>query len=178
MKPANLTSTLLTRKGLASPTLVGGPSRTAVPLPALPALSSSPILPALALPLLRTKDVSPKPPIAAPIASGHDKIESDRFASAPRAAFDRRVHMSLRLDPGRHLRLRLEASRTGRSMQSLLIQALDEFLERDGPGTSDPEIAQDHRNGSPEVGRPDVGSRREPSQTISVEADSGSTRPQ
>ncbi len=166
MKPANLTSTLLTRKGLASPTLVGGPSRAATPLPALP---SSPILPALALPILRPKDVPPKPPIEAI----HDRIESDRFASTPRAAFDRRVHMSLRLDPGRHLRLRLEASRTGRSMQSLLIQALDEFLERDGPGTIDPETARDHRNGSP-----DVGSRREPSQTISVEADSGSTRPQ
>lgn len=160
MKPANLTSTLLTRKGQASPTLVG-PSRVAMPLPALP---SSPTAP-----LLRHKDVPPRQSTEAP----HGNVESDRFASVPRAAIDRRVHMSLRVDPGRHLRLRLEASRTGRSMQSLLIQALDEFLERDGPGTSDPEFAQNHRNGGPEVG-----SRREPSQSVGVEAGSGSTQSQ
>jgi len=159
MKPANLTSTLLTRKGQASPTLVG-PSRVAAPLPSLP---PSPIPP-----LLRLKDLPPKQ-----TTEGHGNIESDRFAHAPRAAVDRRVHMSLRVDPGRHLRLRLEASRTGRSMQSLLIQALDEFLERDGPGTSDPELTENRRNGSSEVG-----SRREPSQSVGVEAGGGSTRSQ
>jgi len=157
MKPANLTSTLLTRKGQASPTLVG-PSRTALPMPA-PPLSP-------AAPLLRLKDLSPA-------EVRHGNVESNRFANAPRAAVDRRVHMSLRVDPGRHLRLRLEASRTGRSMQSLLIQALDEFLERDGPGTSDPEFAQNLRNDGSEVG-----SRREPSQSVGVEAGGGSTRSQ
>ena len=158
MKPANLTSTLLTRKGLASPTLVAGSSRTAVPLPALP---PSPISPASTLPLLRAKDVLPKRPTKArpnTTKARPDTIERNQFANAPRAAIDRRVHMSLRLDPGRHLRLRLEASRTGRSMQSLLIQAMDEFLERDGPGTSFLEPEGSLRNDTP-----DVGSRREPS---------------
>ena len=158
MKPANLTSTLLTRKGLASPTLVGETSRMAVPLPALPPL---PISPAPTLPLMRAKDAQPKQPAKAQ----PDTIERDRFASAPRAAVDRRVHMSLRLDPGRHLRLRLEASRTGRSMQSLLIQALDEFLERDGPGTVYLETEQKPRELSSKVSPPEVGSRREPTRS-------------
>ncbi len=156
MKTANLTSTLLTRKGLASPTLVNGPSRRAVPLPALPASSSSP-----ELPLLLAKVVPPQQPTD--VRPG--KIVSDRFNRTLRAAVDRRVHMSLRLDPGRHLRLRLESSRTGRSMQSLLSQSLDEFLERDGPGTCYPDAAQSHCNASPSIGDPDVGGRRTPLQT-------------
>lgn len=160
MKPANLTSTLLTRKGQASPTLVG-PSRVAVPMPALP--------PSPVPPLLRVKEVPPKPPTE--IRFGN--VDTGRFAGAPRAAFDRRVHMSLRLDPGRHLRLRIEASRTGRSMQSLLLQALDEFLKRDGPGTSKPEPADDAHRRSPEGG-----SRREPSQPLGAEGDGGSTQSQ
>jgi len=125
----------------------------AVPLPALP---PSPAAPASTVPLLRAKKVQPKKPSKV----RPDTVERDRFVSTPHAAVDRRVHMSLRLDPGRHLRLRLEASRTGRSMQSLLIQSLDEFLERDGPGTSFPETEQNLHNGNL-----DVGSRREPSQT-------------
>jgi hypothetical protein len=158
MKSANLTSTLLTRKGQASPTPVG-PSRMAVPLPAMP--------PSANLPLLRIKDVPP----AQPNDAHHENAEIDRFTSTARASVDRRIHMSLRLDPGRHLRIRLESSRTGRSMQSLLLQALDEFLERDGPGNSDSETAR-HNGG------PDIGSRRKPSQTIGVEAGGGSTRSQ
>ncbi|MHA1599603.1 MAG: hypothetical protein ACTSW2_02165 [Alphaproteobacteria bacterium] len=160
MKPANLTSTLLTRKGQASPTLVG-PAGVAMSLPALS--------PAPTLPLLRIKDVPPDHFTEAL----HRNIEIDQFTKSRRPAVDRRVHMSLRLDPGRHLRLRLESSRTGRSMQSLLLQALDEFLRRDGPGTSDPESAHTIHNG-----RLDMGSRREPTQTIGVEADGGSTRSQ
>ena len=159
MKPANLTSTLLTRKGHASPTPVGPSFRaTAVPLPAMPLAS---------MPLLRIKDVPPKPPGE----TRNVNAETDRFSPAARTAVDRRIHMSLRLDPGRHLRIRLEASRTGRSMQSLLIQALDEFLERDGPGASASETAHDLQNGNP-----DIGSRRKPSKPFGVEAGGGSTR--
>ncbi len=159
MKPANLTSTLLTRKGQASPTLVG-PSRAAVPLPPSPSLAT--------LPLLRVKDVPPRQPAEPPA-----NVEANRFAGAAHAAVDRRNRKSLRVDTGRHFGFRLEASRTGRSMQSLLIQALDEFLERDGPGTSGPDMAPGRRNGGG-----DLGSRREPSQTSGAEAGNGPTRAQ
>src|SRR3972149_4418508 len=125
MKPANLTSTLLTRKGRAQPTLIS-PPRSAGPMPAEPPPSPAP-------PLWRAKESLRSPSAAA----WHEHIHMDRYAEVPRHDVDRRIHMSLRLDPGRHLRLRIEASRTGRSMQSLLLQALDEFLERDGPGTID-----------------------------------------
>jgi hypothetical protein len=95
----------------------------------------------------------------------------DRYADAPRQDVDRRIHMSLRLDPGRHLRLRIESSRTGRPMQSLLLQALDEFLERDGPGTSD---GQAPHNGAHD--NQGTGNRRKPGQPIGAETDGGSTQ--
>ncbi|MFZ5610010.1 MAG: hypothetical protein ACOY99_10420 [Pseudomonadota bacterium] len=40
----------------------------------------------------------------------------------------RRVAMTLRLDPQRHLRLRLLSALAGRSCQALLIEALDGYL--------------------------------------------------
>jgi hypothetical protein len=159
MKPANLTSTLLTRKGRAQPTLIS-PPRSAGPMPSAPPPSPAP-------PLWRAKE-----PLRLPSEdawNGH--APSYRHADGPRHDRDRRKHMSLRLDRGRHLRLRIEASRTGRSMQSLLLQALDEFLERDGPGSIGGHASV---NGAP--GRQDTGNRREPGQPIGAETDGGPTQ--
>ena len=158
MKPANLTSALLTRKGQAQPTLIS-PPRSAAPI--------TPVSPSALPPLLRPKELPAAP--ATEVWPGYN--EAYRFAAVPRAAFDRRVHMSLRLDPGRHLRLRLEASRTGRSMQSLLLQALDEFLACDGPGTRG---GHSSHNGT--FGNHEIGNRREPEQPIGAETDGGPTR--
>lgn len=158
MKPANLTSTLLTRKGQAQPTLIS-PPRSAVPITSVP--------PSASLPLLRRKEL-PAPP-AAEAWPGYN--EAHRFAEVSRSAFDRRVHMSLRLDPGRHLRLRLEASRTGRSMQSLLLQALDEFLAGAGPGTRGR-----HSSHYGTFGNHEIGNRRDPGQPIGAETDGGPIR--
>jgi hypothetical protein len=160
MKPANLTSTLLTRKGRAQPTLIS-PPRSAGQMTSVPPPSPAP-------PLWRAKEPARSPSTVA----WHENSLADRYANAPRQDFDRRIHMSLRLDPGRHLRLRIEASRTGRSMQSLLLQALDEFLERDGPGTSGGHASHNGAHGSQ-----DTGNRREPGQPpIGAETDGGSTQ--
>jgi hypothetical protein len=156
MKPANLTSRLLTRKGQASPTLVTPPRPTAL---------------AGELPLLRPKEPEgPSDPVP-------DGIALNRHTAMPRGAFDRRVHMSLRLDPGRHLRLRLEATRRGRSMHSLLIEALDDFLARDDSNGRAPQ--RPHGNGTGNgAGANDHGSRREPARTSGVETGGGSSRSQ
>jgi len=151
MKPAHLTSRLLTRKGQASPTLVAPPH---------------PTIAAATLPLLRAKAPEPR---ADPALSD---LALNRRTALPRAALARRVHMSLRLDPGRHLRLRLEAMRRGRSMHSLLIDALDEFLAHDEP----PQRQNGFATGSHQDAN-DHGSRREPSQTLGVETGGGSSRP-
>lgn len=152
MKPANLTSRLLTRKGQASPTLVAPPHPTSA---------------AANLPLLRPK--SPEL-LADPILDG---LTLNRHAAIPRTIFDRRVHMSLRLDPGRHLRLRLEATRRGCSMHSLLIEALDTLLARE----VSPQRPNGFTSGSGQ-GSGDHGSRREPSRTQGVESGGGTTRSQ
>lgn len=152
MKPANLTSRLLTRKGQASPTLVAPPHPTSA---------------TANLPLLR-----PKPPelLAEPMLGG---LDLSRHLTVPRAVFDRRVHMSLRLDPGRHVRLRLEATRRGRSMHSLLIEALDDLLARDDSPRRANGFPADHGQD-----RGDHGSRREPSRTHGAESDGGTSRSQ
>ncbi len=50
-------------------------------------------------------------------------------ALAPRSAARGKAAFTLRLDHGRHLRLRLASAMTRRSSQALLTQALDSFLD-------------------------------------------------
>ena len=52
---------------------------------------------------------------------------------APGVAKPARVKMSLRLDPGRHLRLKLTAAHMRVSVQELLTNALDQYLNQVGP---------------------------------------------
>lgn len=78
------------------------------------------------------------PPVLAQRAALAERIAGDGFASLeaarliqrdmadkPRAAF------TLRLDPARHLRLRLASALSNRSAQQLLTEALDAFLRAD-----------------------------------------------
>lgn len=61
-------------------------------------------------------------------ADGQPDLVRDRFG---------RVRVSLRLDPHRHLRLKLLAAHSRTSMQETLIAALDAFLEGEGIGVKD-----------------------------------------
>ncbi len=46
---------------------------------------------------------------------------------------DGRSRLSVRLDPVRHLRLKLVSAHTGKSLQNILIEALDEHIGRAAP---------------------------------------------
>lgn len=65
-------------------------------------------------------------PAASPMPLGDVRADAPRTSAAgkPKAAF------TLRLDPDRHLRLRLICAVTHRSAQQVVTQALDEFLAR------------------------------------------------
>jgi hypothetical protein len=49
----------------------------------------------------------------------------------------KRVRVSLRLDTDRHLRLKLVATHLNRTLQSVFVQAVDEFFERHAPNVLD-----------------------------------------
>lgn len=101
MKPAAaLTSSLLARKGFAAPS---GPLpfQTATPAPAPRAASPLP------------RDAQPRPAAK---------------KAAPAGGKSRRVALTLRLDPERHLRLRLLAAHQHMSSQDILSAALDQYL--------------------------------------------------
>lgn len=88
--------------------------------------------------LLRTK---PAPADAAtPGRAGDLRIVGGaRLAKAPGPAQQAgaRVRIGLRLNVERHLQLKLLATHEQRSQQSLLIQALDEYIERHAPDVID-----------------------------------------
>ncbi len=117
LKPARLTSTLLTRKGLASP--------STAPLAETP-----------------TSPATPEPtPLRADLSDwiGPRKSESNAKESVPTAprSAEKRVRVSLRLDMDRHLRMKLVATHLNRTLQSLFTQAIDEYFERHTPDMSD-----------------------------------------
>jgi hypothetical protein len=75
--------------------------------------------------------VEPEPTAQSePTAQPEPVVEQTRApvkrASAPAA--DRKAAFTLRLDAGRHLKLRLASAVTGRSAQQMVTQALDDFL--------------------------------------------------
>jgi predicted transcriptional regulator len=133
LKPASLTSALLTRKGMASPSAAPASRANMVEL-----MQGQPPLPA---------ETPPSPARPAPIplrAHLSDRIRpkmSERKAgenmpTAPRSA-EKRVRVSLRLDVDRHLRLKLVATHLNSTMQSVFTQAIDEYFERHTPDMLD-----------------------------------------
>ncbi len=137
LKPARLTSALLTRKGMASPS-AAPPSRANM----VESMQAQPSL-------LAETPPSPATPEPTPLRAGLSdwigprksarKSESkakESVPTAPRSA-EKRVRVSLRLDVDRHLRMKLVATHLNRTLQSLFTQAIDEYFERHTPDMSD-----------------------------------------
>ena len=72
-----------------------------------------------------------EPEAVAPIAVAPRFIAAPRHAMRPRAANGSKAKaaFTLRLDPARHLKLRLACALDGRSAQHIVTAALDQFLE-------------------------------------------------
>ena len=130
MKPlARLTSDLLFRKGSAQPAvpaphrhgLLPGDEAPAQPAPDKPAATAQ-CKPSLA-----------KKPFAWLGAARPDQTSSAQRTQAGSGGKRKRVRVSLRLDLPRHQRLKLAAMQEERTQQSILTQALDEYLERHTP---------------------------------------------
>jgi len=133
LKPARLTSALLTRKGMTSPS-AAPPIRANM----VESMRAQPPLPAETPP----SPAAPEPtPLRADLSDwiGPRKSEGKAKKSvltAPRSA-EKRVRVSLRLDVDRHLRMKLVATHLNRTLQSLFTQSIDEYFERHAPDTSD-----------------------------------------
>jgi hypothetical protein len=107
-RPAMLSSALLARKGDATPT------------------GYTPI---------RAQEVNASTaktghPVSTPVSV----IKPDFTAIGGRLSADsERARVSVRLDPDRHLKLRLTAAHLHNSLQDIMIDALDRYLEQIGP---------------------------------------------
>jgi predicted transcriptional regulator len=130
LKPASLTSALLTRKGMASPSAV--PASRANMVESMP---SQPPLPTETPPSPATPE--PTPLRANPPDRIRPKQKAGESVPTARRSAEKRVRVSLRLDVDRHLRLKLVATHLNRTMQSVFVQAIDEYFERHTPDMSD-----------------------------------------
>ncbi len=159
LKPASLTSGLLTRKGMASPS--AAPASRANLVESIP---GQPPLPAETAPSPATPELTP---LRADLSDwiGPKKSESEAKESVPTAprSAEKRVRVSLRLDVGRHLRMKLVATHLNSTMQSLFTQAIDEYFERHIPDMSDAitllRIHERGEKGGNESGRKATGNR-------------------
>lgn len=115
---ASLTGQLLVRKGAARPSPSQDASWSA-------RLTASGHIPAYAPPPSqspsRLQADAPVPPVERKTGALH--------LAWPAQDAKRTVKLSLRLDPERHRRLRLAAVHTDQSLQALLVNALDGYLE-------------------------------------------------
>ena len=133
MKPARLTSALLTRKGMASPSAAPVSRANMVEL-----LQAQSPLPAETPP-------APATPVPAPgLGDLSDRIrlkksgrKSKKSAPTLPRSSEKRVRVSLRLDADRHLRVKLLATHLNQTLQSVFTQAIDEYFERHNPDMLD-----------------------------------------
>lgn len=123
--PARLSSGLLSRKGLATPS--AGPEARAN-------MAGAPDAP---LDTLAAETTRPQPRQApAPARSTlADWVAPDPAPSAGARSqvAQKRVRVSLRLDADRHTRLKLVATQRNCTLQSLFTEAIDEFFIRHAP---------------------------------------------
>ena len=137
MKTARLSSSLLMRKGGASSI----PDLTPYAAPPSQAVEQDTSeLQAGAKAPDREAAGAPRPTVAAVDTAsrgqGAARPVRDRDAPLVRDHFGR-VRLSLRLDPHRHLRLKLLAAHSHRSIQETLIDALDTYLADQGQSIRD-----------------------------------------
>ncbi len=159
LKPARLTSALLTRKGMASPNAAPASRANMVE-----SMQGQPPLPAETPP----SPATPEPtPLRANLSDRIRPTKSERKAgknlpTAPRSA-EKRVRVSLRLDVDRHLRMKLVATHLNSTMQSVFTQAIDEYFERHTPDMLDAitllRIRERGEKGGNESGRKASGNR-------------------
>jgi hypothetical protein len=120
LKTASLTSALLARKGAAAPAAIA------------PAAVVAPTV------LEYRAPVWPKPAAPAPVVRPGPMLDAGREPSreatrSPKADHTGWVKLSLRLDPRQHLRLKLIAAHLRVSIQSLMTEAFDRYLEQATP---------------------------------------------
>ncbi len=121
VKATRLTSSLLLRKGKAAPTSAHGPQGTQGPQ----GNGIGPIH-------LRSVEGTPPPAFASTWRRETRPDQNPAEAERPSARTDRfgRVRVSLRLDPERHLKMKLAAAHGRQSVQDFLVSALDRHLDR------------------------------------------------
>lgn len=139
---ASLSSGLLARKGQARPamrrqmTLDAGDdlgwNDMGEPLPVTDQATEAPLPPVLAQreELAETLDAPIEAPVQAPMEAGSEPtVVAPVRAASVLLTGTRRAAFTLRLDPDRHLRLRLASATRGLSAQRLVTQALDDLLK-------------------------------------------------
>ncbi len=120
---ARLTSSLLSRKGSAQPA-VPASHRIGLPLTSEATAQPAPQEPAASAPAKQVLLAKPN----------HWSTPDPRHGTQPEnQRGKKRVRVSLRLDLDRHRKLNLVAMQTGRTLQSLLTQALDDYFQRHAP---------------------------------------------
>jgi hypothetical protein len=133
LKPASLTSALLTRKGAASPS--AAPASRANMVESMqgqsPLSATTPSSPATPEPTFLRADLSDRIR-----TKRSERKAGESMPTAPRSA-EKRVRVSLRLDVDRHLRMKLVTTHLNSTMQSVFIQAIDEYFERHTPDMLD-----------------------------------------
>lgn len=127
-KAAGLTSSLMSRKGAASP---------AVPALQKDGVTPAPMARAEPAPTHKGTEWLPSRPDALTFAQKRSEPASLIGTLPKRRSKNGRVRISLRLDMDRHLRLKLITAHSRRTMQSVLLEALDDYFERRTPDTVD-----------------------------------------
>ncbi len=71
-------------------------------------------------------------PSSAPDAEARSLVPDLRRTGAGKGDKQQRIGITVRLDPGRHLRLRLGAAHLNRNLQEFMMEALDKYLDEIG----------------------------------------------
>jgi predicted transcriptional regulator len=158
-KPARLTSALLTRKGMASPSAI--PATRTNMVESTPPQTAQP--PEASPPPAHLKPVRPLAKLSDWIGHKTGGVETVEPVSKAEGSAEKRVRVSLRLDADRHVRLKLVATHLNRTLQSVFTQAIDEFFERHAPDTLDAaallRIREQAKTGRTKSGRKASGNR-------------------
>lgn len=127
-RAAGLTGSLMIRKGAASPALA---------VPQKDGVTQPPMTRAEPAPTHKGAEWLPGSTTALTFAQKRGEAASLTGPRPHRRSHNGRVRVSLRLDMDRHLRLKLIAAHSRRTLQSVLIEALDDYFDRHTPDVVD-----------------------------------------